>query len=91
MLVLGVLGCRLRGCGLGEPAAWPAPAAPGPALCLGAWGPAGGECVCAVGGCCRVCGLVAALQRSGVMWGICLGYDVCAVLRGLWDCRLEPV
>ena len=38
MSALGTSGCRLRGCGLGAPAAWPAPAAPGPALCAGIWG-----------------------------------------------------
>ena len=29
------LGVSPSGCGLGAQAAWPAPAAPGPALCLG--------------------------------------------------------
>ena len=35
--------------------------------------------------------MVAALRRTSVMWELCLGYDVYAVLRCLWDCRLEPV
>ena len=24
------------------------------------------------------------------MWGICMGYDVYAVLRSLWDCPWSP-
>ena len=51
----------------------------------------GGACARAVGDCFRVCGLVAASRRGGVMWGICLGHAVYAVLRCLWNGRLEPV
>ena len=47
---------------------------------LGAKDPAGGECACAVGDCCRACGLVAALRQGRVMRRICLGHGVYAVL-----------
>ena len=58
---------------------------------LGAWGPVGAECACAVGDRCRVCGLVAALRQGSVMLTICLGHDAYAVLCCLWKGRLEPV
>ena len=51
----------------------------------------GGECACAVGDCCRVCGLVTSLRQGSVMLGIGLGFHFYAVLCCLWDCCLEPV
>ena len=58
---------------------------------LGASGPVSGEYVCAAGDCCRVCGLVAASRQGNVVWGICLGCGVYAVLCCLWGGRLGSV
>ena len=54
-------------------------------------GSVGGECACAVGECCRACRLVAASQQGSVMWDVCLGHAVYAVLWCLWDGRLGSV